>query len=100
MTNSQLAVQLDCLLPLPDTPTCPALPCPALSCPAHPQGTSAVWWTLAQGGRWGVLPSDPAYTLLQDFATRASNFETEVACPVGNPLLAPVFPPKPNCPKG
>ena len=61
-------------------------------------GTSAVWWTLAQGGRFGILPSvDKAvYSQLVDFAATTAGLDTTIACP-NNPYLAPTFPPQPNC---
>ena len=64
------------------------------------EGTSAAWWTLAQGGRFGILPSDPAYPQIPLFAGGSAALEQTLACPDGNALLFPVFSADPTCTTG
>ncbi|KAI3438259.1 hypothetical protein D9Q98_000695 [Chlorella vulgaris] len=63
------------------------------------EGTSAVWWTLAQGGRFGLLPSDPAYPRIQQFAAQSLALEQAWDCQAV-PLLPPTVIVQPNCPPG
>ena len=69
----------------------------------HPpaQGTTAVWWTLNPAGRFGILPTDPSFSIISAFeqATRSLEVDT-FTCPANKPLLAPVFPTIPDCPAG
>lgn len=59
-----------------------------------------MWWTLAQGGRFGILPTDAAYPDIVNFAAASLGLEQTVTCPSGNPLLSPQFVSLPNCPAG
>ena len=80
-------------------------PCPARCCPPCPrrcvQGTTAPEWTLAPGGRWGILTSDPAFDVVEDFAASAATLQDPAfTCPTGKPLLLPVYPTPLDCPPG
>ena len=44
------------------------------------QGTTAAWYTLATGGRFGILPSDPAHPLLENFSAAAKQLEVGRVC--------------------
>ena len=63
-------------------------------------GTDAVFWTLAQGGRFGILPGNPEFQQITQFASSSAALEQSVACPGGNSVLGPEYPPTPSCPTG
>lgn len=43
--------------------------------PLRAQGTNAADFTLAVGGRFGILPTDPVYSQLQSFAAFAKQIQ-------------------------
>lgn len=43
--------------------------------PLRSQGTKAADFTLAVGGRFGILPTDPVYSQLQSFAAFAKQIQ-------------------------
>lgn len=82
-------------------PPTPAAPTGALYWQGWVEGTTAAEYTLNPAGRYGILPTDPAFPIIADFSTGARALEEPaITCPADRPLLAPIFPTQLSCPAG
>jgi hypothetical protein len=63
-------------------------------------GTRSVWWTLADGGRFGIFPFDPEAKLISRFAWQARQLSNAITCPTTIDPASPVVMKLPKCPYG
>ena len=67
------------------------------------RGTEAVFYTLADGGRFGIFITDPEAHIIRQFSWKLEEFNKKTiaatSCP-GGLVGAPLVLPPPTCPKG